>query len=137
MVRYATILFIPLTLAGCTGGGSKPCPGLGTALADQWSTGLSVGDVVNFVSGTGATAALELREREDSKPYEGYSRFGSNDVICGAKSVRQFDFDNGEVSLQISLDQTGFEDPTIEEGQTFTLRIRPESPAGESVGFDY
>ena len=137
MIRLTVLLFYALTLVGCTGGGTRPCPGFGTPLADQWSTALNVGDVVNFVSETGATASLELHSRVDSEPYEGYSRFGADEVTCVAESVRQFNFDNSEVTLLVSLDQTGFDIPALEAGQTLTLQIRPESPAGEAVGFDY
>jgi len=138
MIRHITLILCVLALSSCTST-SRPCPGFGTPLADKWSTGLDIGDTITYVNDTGATIALELREREDSEPYVGSSGHGSNEVICGSSSVRRFVFENSDVALRIRLSQTQFEDPSKEAAQSFSLFIRPESPAGEAVapGYDF
>lgn len=106
-------------------------------MADQWSTGLNVGDVINYVSETGATAALELRSREDSEPYVGSTNNGAEVVECGTTSFRQYVFENSDVALQISINETRLEDLADNTGQIFQLRITPQSPIGERVAPGY
>lgn len=136
MLRHYILLLCTLAVGGCTST-TRPCPGFGTPLADMWSTARDIGDTVNYVNDVGATVALELRFREDSEPYEGSSSNGSDEVTCGSNSVRQYVFDSSDAALQFTLEQTHSDDPSREAGQSFSLRIRPESPVGEEVGYYY
>jgi len=136
MIKQSIVIFCVLALGGCTTN-TRPCPGFGTPLADKWSTALEVGDVVTYVSDAGVPVQLELREREDSEPYVGSSRNGSSEVICGSESVRQYEFVNNDVALRFKLAQTHAEDPAQAAGESFTITIRPQSPAGETLAFGY
>jgi len=118
-------------------GATRSCPGFGTPLADKWSTGQDVGDVITYFSEAGATIELELNSRIDSMPFEGSYNTGSDEVTCGSNSVRQYIFDNNDVALQITLSQTQFEDPALEAAQSFDLSISPESLAGEPLAVGY
>ena len=136
MIRKSVVMLLVLALGGCEQD-SRPCPGFGTPLADQWSTALTVGDEVTYVSDNGLIAALELREREDSEPSTGFSNIGSSEIVCGSESVRRYHFDVSEVVLRMELNQTHFEDPAMAFAESFSLQVVPESPAGNDVGFNY
>ena len=106
-------------------------------MADEWSTGLNVGDVVNYVSNTGATIELKLSEREDSEPYEAVSYRGESDISCGTTSVRRYQVNNSDIALRIELRQSRDKDPSLAASESFFMSIRPELPAGEPVAPGY
>lgn len=125
-----------MLLSSCTTDGSRLCPAFGTELADQWSTALNPGDTVSFVGDTGEVVSMVMQSRVDSEPYEGWHRDGPEAVVCRTESVRQYVFSNRDVSLLLTIAQDLGIDP-LDEGQVFTLRVRPESPVGDNVGFDF
>jgi len=107
-------------------------------LADQWSTVLNVGDVVTYVSNTGSTVNLELTSREDSEPYEGTSRNGSDEVVCPTSSDRFYSIESGDVAMRVRLNQTRSGNASLEAGESFTIQIRPDTLLDEPVpGYTY
>jgi len=72
-----------------------------------------------------------------SEPYTGSSNTGSSEIVCGSESERRYHFNISDVVLRMELSQTHFEDPAQASGESFSLQVVPESPAGVPVGFNY
>lgn len=138
MIRHSLTVLCIIALGSCSTT-ERLCPAFGAPLTDEWSTALNVGDRVNFVSDRGTSVSLELTEREDSEPFTGTSRNGSDNVTCRTTSDRIYEFDNSDLALRVMQRHNPTDDPALLASELFTVQIQPESPIGESVirTFDY
>ncbi len=135
MIRHSTFIFIALAMSGCMGTeATRPCPGFGSPLADQWNTGRDVGDTITYASDTGATVSLELRSRNDSEPYVGVShRVHADEINCRSSSDRLYNFENSDVVLRIEQSHVERDNSGREDALLFYVKIHPESPAVNSI----
>lgn len=125
------VSLLPLLLAACTSG-TRPCAGFGHPLADSWSTRLNEGDSALYVGLSGATATLTLSSREDTTPYEGSDRFGSEEVVCNMESERQYVIQDTDVAFNVTLSQIESLGDTLDD-QLLSIFMSIDSPIGTTL----
>ncbi len=123
-----------LIIAGCDEGGGRPCSTFDLPQAKYWTTVDNVGESATFTSASGKNLTMTLLSREDNEPFEGYDRFGSDEVVCDKYSRRRYEFGDDSAGLLIEFQQAeGFDVPL--EAQYFSIRTLPEAPSGTALDY--
>ena len=131
-MKLLLVVALSVPLAACNTSGSRPCSSFDLPQAVSWSTVGGVGETATFRDASGASLSLTLLSREDNAPYEGFDRFGAEEVGCRKTSTRRYAFDDPRAGLAIEFVQIeGFEQAT--EDQVFFISAALESPLGEPL----
>ena len=135
-MRLLSIALLLLPLAACTNGGTRPCGSFDLPAGEDWATVGAVGETATYRDAGGESLSLTLLSREDNAPYEGYDRFGSDEVVCRKSSTRRYLLDGRAAGLTIELRQFEALGRAFED-QPFFIGVTPEAPVGTALRYGF